>query len=96
MRAVRPQMIFLSCGFDAHAEEEVASIGLTDDDFGWVTSRVVELACGAPAGGATGGGAARAAIPIVSVLEGGYNAESLTRAARCHLRALIGGAAEAG
>lgn len=74
--AFEPEAIFLSTGFDAHAAEEVASLGLVDDDFAWLTSEIATL----------GGGD----LPIVSVLEGGYNLEVLPRAAKAHVAALIG------
>eukprot|EP00966_Prymnesium_polylepis_P037184 863243-Prymnesium_polylepis.1 len=73
--AFEPDAIFLSAGFDAHAEEDVASLALRDDDFGWITSEITRL----------GGGR----IPIVSVLEGGYNLDVLVRCARVHVDALI-------
>ena len=38
-----PEAIFVSCGFDAHAEEQVASLGLADDDYGWITAELAAL-----------------------------------------------------
>jgi acetoin utilization deacetylase AcuC-like enzyme len=68
----RPEAVFLSAGFDAHAEDPLAGLALVDDDFGWVTEQVTALG-----------------VPIVSVLEGGYNVDALCRAARQHVEALI-------
>ena len=39
-----PEAIFLSAGFDAHADEELASINLADDDYDWITRQAVALA----------------------------------------------------
>ena len=75
MRDFEPEAIFLSAGFDAHAEDQLASLGLTDEDFTWITAEVSSI----------GGGR----LPIVSVLEGGYNVVALERAAKAHVEALI-------
>ena len=72
IRSFEPDAIFLSAGFDAHAEDPLAGLALVDDDFGWVTEQVTALG-----------------VPIVSVLEGGYNVDALCRAARQHVEALI-------
>ena len=70
-----PEVIFLSAGFDAHLDDPLASMELSDDDFEWITTEVAAL----------GGGN----LPIVSVLEGGYNVDALEGAVRAHLHALI-------
>jgi acetoin utilization deacetylase AcuC-like enzyme len=71
-----PQMIFFSAGFDAHREDDMASLNLTEADYAWVTERVREVAL-RHAGGR-----------IVSVLEGGYALSALGRSAVAHIRAL--------
>ena len=70
--AFKPDAIFLSAGFDAHAEDPLASMALEDEDFGWITMEVAKLG-----------------LPIISVLEGGYDVDALERAARAHVAALI-------
>jgi len=75
VRAFEPEAIFLSAGFDAHAEDPMASMALTDDDFAWITTEVAALGDGQ--------------LPIISVLEGGYNIVALERAVRRHVGALI-------
>jgi len=75
VRNFRPQAIFLSAGFDAHGDDPLSSTELTDDDFHWLTSEVAAL----------GGGN----LPIISVLEGGYNVERLPQSVRSHVAALI-------
>lgn len=72
----RPQLIFVSAGFDAHAGEPLAGLLLEDEDYTWLTERIVALAeCSA-------GGR------VISVLEGGYNLETLRSATQAHLQAL--------
>jgi len=77
VRAFEPEAIFLSAGFDAHADDPLASLTLSEDDFTWITAEVGALAC------------ELGDLPIVSVLEGGYNIDALERSARAHVRALI-------
>lgn len=75
VREFEPEVIFLSAGFDAHADDPLASLALTEDDFAWITQEVTALDD----------------VPIVSVLEGGYDIDALERSARAHVRALIHG-----
>ncbi len=74
----RPQMFFFSAGFDAHVEDDMASLRFEDADYAWVTRRIRELA-ERHAGGR-----------MVSVLEGGYSLPALGRSAVEHIRALAG------
>jgi acetoin utilization deacetylase AcuC-like enzyme len=71
-----PQMIFFSAGFDAHREDDMASLNLTEADYAWVTERIRDVAL-RHAGGR-----------LVSVLEGGYALSALGRSAAAHIRAL--------
>ena len=74
----RPQMIFISAGFDAHREDELGQLGLVEADYEWITRRLVEVAdehCGGR---------------IVSCLEGGYSLSALARSVAAHLRVLSG------
>ena len=71
-----PEMIFVSAGFDAHVADDMSHVRLTDDDFRWVTERIMEAA------DATAGGR------IVSALEGGYELLSLARCVETHIRIL--------
>lgn len=77
----RPQMLFVSAGFDAHREDELGQLGLVEDDYEWISRRLVELA----------GRHARGRI--VSCLEGGYALGALARSVAAHLRVLAGAAA---
>ena len=71
-----PEMFFISAGFDAHAEDDIASLSFTDDDFGWVTETIL------------GAANRHAEDRVVSCLEGGYDLASLARCATRHIRAL--------
>jgi acetoin utilization deacetylase AcuC-like enzyme len=73
-----PEMIYISAGFDAHREDELASLKFREDDYAWVT-RVLRDVADRHAQGR-----------IVSVLEGGYALSALGRSVVAHLRALDG------
>ncbi len=72
----RPQMVFISAGFDAHREDDLGQLGLVEADYEWMTRRLVEVA-GRHAGGR-----------IVSCLEGGYALSALARSVATHVRVL--------
>lgn len=74
----QPEMVFVSAGFDAHRDDDMSYVSLTDADFRWVTERIVEVA------------GTSASDRIVSVLEGGYELNSLARCAEAHVRVLMG------
>ena len=76
LEAHRPELIFISAGFDAHREDDMGQLSLTEADYSWITWRVRELAK-KHAGGR-----------IVSCLEGGYNLSALARSVEAHLRVL--------
>lgn len=78
LRAFKPQMIFVSAGFDAHIEDDLGSMRLTEKDFTWVTEQLVRVA-DESAGGR-----------IVSMLEGGYVLSALARSVAAHLKVLAG------
>ncbi len=72
----RPELVIVSAGFDAHAEDPVGNLGLEVEDFEEMTAEVVQAA-EVHAGGR-----------LVSVLEGGYNVPILAGCVAAHLRAL--------
>ena len=76
--AYRPEMVFVSAGFDGHIEDEMSGVFLVDDDYRWVSDWIVDAA-DRHAGGR-----------IVSCLEGGYALPALGRYATLHVRALAG------
>ncbi|MFC4174225.1 histone deacetylase family protein [Microvirga sp. GCM10011540] len=74
----KPDLIVISAGFDAHWRDPLASLNLTESDFAWATMRLMDLAehhCGRR---------------IVSLLEGGYDLEGLSKSAAAHVDALMG------
>ena len=44
LKAFKPEFVFISAGFDAHAADPLADIRLTEDDFGWVTRELMAVA----------------------------------------------------
>jgi acetoin utilization deacetylase AcuC-like enzyme len=72
----RPEMVFISAGFDAHREDDMGQLGLVEADYEWITRRVKEVA-DRHAGGR-----------IVSCLEGGYSLSALARSVAAHIRVL--------
>ncbi len=78
LEGFRPQMLFVSAGFDAHREDDMGQLGLVEADYEWITRLIVEMA--------ERHGDGR----IVSCLEGGYNLSALGRSVVTHLRVLSG------
>ncbi len=78
LHAHRPQLLFISAGFDAHREDEMASMGLVEADYAWITHQLVEVA------------REHAKGRIVSCLEGGYALSALGRSVVAHLKVLAG------
>ena len=78
LQGFRPEMIFVSAGFDAHRDDDMSYVSLTDADFRWVIEQIVHMA-GISASGR-----------VVSVLEGGYELHSLARCVEAHIRVLMG------
>jgi acetoin utilization deacetylase AcuC-like enzyme len=76
LEAHRPQMIFISAGFDAHREDDMGQLGLVESDYTWMTMRIKEVA------------ERHAKGRIVSCLEGGYALSALGRSVEAHLRVL--------
>jgi acetoin utilization deacetylase AcuC-like enzyme len=72
----RPEMIFISAGFDAHREDELGQLGMVEADYAWITQKLRDLA------------KRHARGRIVSCLEGGYNLDALGRSVEAHVRAL--------
>lgn len=78
LQAHKPDMIFISAGFDAHREDPMADLNLTEEDYRWITQLLMDTA------------RIYSNNRIVSVLEGGYNPSSLAYSAAAHLEALLG------
>jgi acetoin utilization deacetylase AcuC-like enzyme len=78
LQAFRPQMVFISAGFDAHREDELGQLGLVEADYEWITRRLMQVAAEHSKG------------RIVSCLEGGYSLSALARSVAAHVRVLAG------
>ena len=76
LEAHRPEMVFISAGFDGHREDDMGQLGLVEQDYAWITQRLVDVA------------RRHAQGRIVSCLEGGYNLSALARSVEAHLRVL--------
>ncbi|WP_018389015.1 histone deacetylase family protein [Ancylobacter sp. FA202] len=79
LKAFGPELLIISAGFDAHTRDPLGNINLLEDDYTWVTKKLMDIAdthCGGR---------------IVSVLEGGYDLEGLARSASAHVMALMRG-----
>ena len=76
LESFKPQMIFISAGFDAHRDDDMAMLRLTEADYAWVTGQLKAVA-DRHAGGR-----------IVAMLEGGYELHALGRSVAAHIKAL--------
>jgi len=72
----KPEMIFVSAGFDAHRDDDMAELRLDDEDYVWITQQTRTIADKHAHG------------RIVSVLEGGYELQALGRCVAAHIRVL--------
>ena len=75
--ALRPDLVLVSAGFDAHRADPLAQLALTEADFVWITRALCQLA-DRHAGGR-----------LVSVLEGGYDLPALAASVAAHVRVLM-------
>ena len=75
----QPELILCSAGFDAHRDDEMAMLNLTESDYAWVTEEIKRIAEKYAQG------------RIVSALEGGYELHALARSALAHIKVLSGG-----
>ncbi len=74
-----PDLLLISAGFDAHADDPLASLRLVEPDYEWATRALMAVAddcCGGR---------------VISALEGGYDLEALAASACAHVRALMTG-----
>ncbi len=74
----KPQLIFISAGFDAHIEDDMSQVSLTEADYRWITDELKFIADKYAKG------------RIVSTLEGGYRLSALGRSVVAHINGLIG------
>jgi len=75
--AFRPELVLISAGFDAHRSDPLAQLMLDEEDYTWVTEKLIEIAY-RHAGGR-----------LISALEGGYDLPALGASAAAHVRVLM-------
>jgi acetoin utilization deacetylase AcuC-like enzyme len=74
---IKPELVLISAGFDAHRRDPIGSLGLDSEDFEPLTRRVMDVAD------------VHARGRIVSCLEGGYNLQALAESVEVHLQTLL-------
>jgi len=79
LRDFSPDLIVISAGFDAHRRDPLANLNFVEADYKWVTQKLMEVADKSAHG------------RVVSVLEGGYDLEGLSRSVAAHVMALMRG-----
>lgn len=77
LNAFKPEIIYVSAGFDAHANDPLADLNLIDTDYQWITAFIKKVANQHAQG------------RIISLLEGGYQLQALSAAVSCHIETLL-------
>ncbi len=80
LEAFEPELLIISAGFDAHADDPLANLNFLEEDFAWVTRKLCEIA------------KSHADGRVVSCLEGGYDLRALSASAAVHVDELIAAA----
>ena len=75
--AFKPELVIISAGFDAHADDPLAQLALQVPDFEWITRQLCDIA-DRHAGGR-----------VVSALEGGYDLDALAASVAAHVSVLM-------
>lgn len=78
VEAHRPDIIFVSAGFDAHRDDPLGELRLDESDYAWVSSLIMDLA------------QRFASSRIVAMLEGGYNLQALASSVEAQLEVFAG------
>ena len=77
LQRFKPQMLFLSAGFDAHIEDDMGHLLFNQRDYAWVTEQMMQIADEHADG------------RLISMLEGGYALSALARSAMEHVRVMM-------
>lgn len=72
-----PELIIVSAGFDAHARDPLANLNWAEEDFGWLTAAICDVA------------EAHSEGRVVSTLEGGYDLDALAASAAAHVQVMM-------
>jgi acetoin utilization deacetylase AcuC-like enzyme len=75
--AAEPELLLISAGFDAHADDPLGGLQLDESDYGWATTELAKIAARSAQG------------RIVSSLEGGYDLSALAESAAVHVERLL-------
>lgn len=75
LESYNPQLVLISAGFDAHADDPLAGLNWQAEDYAWITRELIRLT--------------PQSLGVVSSLEGGYNLLALGACALAHVDALI-------
>ena len=75
----RPEVILVSAGFDAHADDDMSDMNLTTQWYSWIMKKIMEMADRYAHG------------RLISVLEGGYSLKRLPELAKNHIEVLLNG-----
>ncbi len=78
LRKFKPEIIYISAGFDAHIDDDMGGFNLMDSDYIWITDQICKLSDEFAQG------------RVISMLEGGYDLPSLGRCASEHVKVLMG------
>ena len=79
LRDFKPDFLIISAGFDAHTRDPLANLNLVESDYSWVTKKLMEIAD------------TNAKGRLISLLEGGYDLQGLSRSVAAHVTALMHG-----
>jgi acetoin utilization deacetylase AcuC-like enzyme len=79
LREFNPDILIISAGFDAHTRDPLANLNLVEADFSWATKKLMDVADASANG------------RVVSLLEGGYDLQGLSRSVAAHVTALMRG-----
>jgi acetoin utilization deacetylase AcuC-like enzyme len=78
LEAFAPDLVIISAGFDAHRLDPLGHLNLVEADYSWATHRLMAVADKSCKG------------RVVSLLEGGYDLDGLSRSVAAHVAALMG------
>jgi acetoin utilization deacetylase AcuC-like enzyme len=76
---IKPELVLVSAGFDAHVRDPIGNLGLDTEDFAKLTRGILDVA------------RTHAEGRVVSCLEGGYHLDALAESVQAHLEELLGG-----
>lgn len=77
LKEFKPEMLFVSAGFDAHIRDPVGGLCLSDEDFHWTGEQIRDFA------------AAHCENRVIAMLEGGYEPHALARCVEAFVRPFV-------